>query len=96
MSAVNQKINALVNRRMVQARDIFDIYILSTQISGKVNITPVIAKTASENIFSVSFYQFRDTVLNYLSEEDRATYDNSGLWDEIKLKVNELICEKHK
>ncbi|OIO75796.1 MAG: hypothetical protein AUJ85_02015 [Elusimicrobia bacterium CG1_02_37_114] len=96
ISAITQKINALVNRRMVQARDIFDLYILSTQISSKVNITPVTAKAASENIFSVSFHQFRDTVLNYLSEEDRLTYDNSGLWDEIKLNVNELICVNHK
>lgn len=98
-SAVIQKINALANRKAVQARDIFDLHVLSTRIlpdeRGQMKITPSIAKAAGENIFSVSFYQFRDTVLNYLAEEDRAVYDSAGLWDEIKLKVNDLICENH-
>ena len=53
-----------------------------------------ILKIAGENIFSVDFRQFRDTVLSYLTEEDRAMYDNPGIWDEIKLKVHEFICQK--
>ena len=43
----------------------------------------------------MEFRQFRDTVLAYLTPEDRAAYENPGVWDEIKLKVNELICKKH-
>jgi hypothetical protein len=96
-SAAMQKINALVNRSVVQARDVFDLYLLSTQLSPDINsrikTDRVIVKTACENVSSVSFNQFRDTVLSYLTEEDKASYDNPDIWDEIKLKVNYLICE---
>jgi predicted nucleotidyltransferase component of viral defense system len=97
-TAVIQKINALAGRKVVQARDVFDLYLLSTQYTapGKGNIitNSKVLKTASENIFSIGFNQFRDTVLSYLTEEDRRAYDSSDAWDEIKLKVNELICPK--
>ena len=99
-TAVNQKIGALANRKAVQARDIFDIYILSTQVvpnkKGRLKVTQEIRKVAGENVFSVSFHRFRDTVLNYFSEEDRAVYENKELWDEIRLKVNGFICENNK
>lgn len=97
-TAVIQKINALAGRSIVQTRDIFDIYTLSTQYTvkndGRITADPKILKTASENIFSVGFNQFRDTVLSYLAEEDRAMYDKPDIWDDIKLKVNEFICQK--
>lgn len=97
-SAVIQKINALSGRNVIQARDIFDLYMLSTQYSlkdgGKIGVSSRISKTACENIFLVGFNQFRDTVLSYLTEEDRTMYDNPNIWDEIKLKVNEFICQK--
>lgn len=98
-TAVMQKINALAGRNFIQARDIFDLYSLSTQYAvkddGKIaDVGSKILKIACENIFSVEFRQFRDTVLSYLTEEDRAAYDNPDIWDEIKLKVNEFICSK--
>ena len=99
-TTVMQKINALVNRKTVQARDVFDLYTLSAHILpsgyGKAKIEPAVLKTAGENIFSVSFRQFRDTVLEYLAKEDRMVYENEGLWDEIKLKVSEFICGNHR
>lgn len=48
---------------------------------------------AYENIFEIGFSQFRDTVISYLSDKDRATYNSSSLWDEIKLKVSHFIDE---
>ncbi|MDO8734285.1 MAG: nucleotidyl transferase AbiEii/AbiGii toxin family protein [Elusimicrobiota bacterium] len=97
-TAVVQKINALAGRNIVQARDIFDIYTLLTQYTVKnddgIDISLKISKTACENIFSVGFRQFRDTVLSYLTEEDRTPYNNPDIWDELKLKVHEFICQK--
>ena len=98
-SAVMQKINALANRKAVQARDIFDLHVLSTHIltneHNQIKVSQATVKIASENIFSVNFYQFRDTVLNYLDEENKTIYDNADLWDEIKLKVNDFICKNN-
>ena|SRR3989339_282597 len=97
-SAVAQKISALANRSAVQARDIFDLYVLSTQLSpddaNRIKTDPATIKTACANIFQVGFRQFRDTVLDYLTEEDRAGYNTPGIWDEIKLKVHDL-CQSH-
>lgn len=35
----------------------------------------------------MNFAVFRDTVLSYLSIDDRAHYDRPEVWDDIKLRV---------
>ena len=100
-SAVMQKINALTSRSAIQARDIFDLYVLSSQISHaapkefKLLSTAILAK-AHERIFEVSFEMFRDEVVSYLSDEDKNMYDNASSWEEIKLKVADFIEELSK
>ena len=95
-SAVSQKINALDARAVTQARDIFDLFILSSQYdapeSKQAQDTAQIAR-AHENIFTISFEQFRDTVVSYLSAEDQVAYSNSSMWDEIKLKTAQFLEE---
>ena len=96
-SAIIQKINALATRTVIQARDIFDLYILKTQISGseicKIKTSAIDIKKASKNIFEIGFEQFRDTVLLYLSDEDRAEYNSGSNWDEMKLSTAILLDE---
>ena len=97
MSAIKQKITALANRKVVQARDTFDLYMLSTQYSpelGKIETDAATATAACDNLYSVSFQQFHDSVVNYLAEEDKTAYNTPEIWDEIRLKVHELICPK--
>jgi len=90
-STIMQKIGAVVSRTVTQARDIFDLYILSSQY--KVDATNVIEiaeeklREVHNNIFEISFEQFRDTVISYLFPDERAIYSSEGIWDEIKLKV---------
>lgn len=103
-SAVLQKIMSLATRRVIQARDIFDLYILSSQYSdtetqgvkGSEYIKmPDMGKLtkAGDNIFEISFEQFRDTVISYLSPEDQQIYGVASSWDEVKLKVANFIGE---
>ncbi len=100
-SAVIQKISALASRSAIQARDIFDLYVLSGQIG---NIThkeskPIGATSltkAYERIFEVGFEMFTDTVVSYLSDEDKNAYNNSSSWEEIKLKVANFVEEMGK
>ncbi len=103
-SAIMQKIGALATRSIVQARDVFDLYILipqshfgdaklyETEKSQKAKIVDIknIAK-AHDNIFEISFEQFRDTVLSYLVSEDQSVYNSTSVWDEISLKVANFI-----
>lgn len=96
-SAIMQKIEALATRSAIQARDIFDLYILSSQYESpktkEIKINNAKLTKAYENVFEISFEQFRDTVIFYLSCEDQAIYNSPPLWDEIKLKVSTLIEE---
>lgn len=97
-SAVFQKIKALAERTATQARDVFDIYILIPQAglldknnfkSNKLN--KKMAEKALENIFEISFEQFKDTVVAYLSKEDQKMYNSVSVWDDIKLKTINYI-----
>ena len=96
-SAVAQKVKALSTRAVVQARDIFDIYVLSSQYEASgaakahLSLNKAVSTKAHERVFEVNFEQFRDTVISYLSGEDRKTYDSGSSWDEIKLKTANFI-----
>ena len=98
-SAIAQKIEALATRSLIQARDIFDLYVLSSQHdpkAGKTRIDGTKSATACENAFEVSFEQFRDTIVPYLSFGEQQVYDSSSSWDEVKLKVTNFIEELQK
>lgn len=100
-SAVMQKIDALASRSAIQARDIFDLYVLSSQIGRawpkgfKPPSAAILAK-AHERIFEVSFEMFRDTVVSYLADEDKNMYNNASSWEEVKLKAADFIEELSK
>ena len=99
-SAIMQKIGALADRPEIQARDIFDLYILSSQCEpcewGRASSAATNKgklDKADENLFVVNFEQFRDAVVSYLSQEDQLIYNSSSSWDEIKFKVANFIDE---
>ena len=96
-SAIQQKIQALAQRSVLQARDIFDLFVLSSQYEGSrkkdCQVGKAILKTAYDNIFMVEFPQFRDTVVAYLGVEDREAYSSPAAWDEIKLKTAHFLEE---
>jgi len=100
ISTITQKIEALAARTVIQARDIFDLYILSSQYNHKedekVKVSNAKIKKAYENVFEISFEQFQDTVISYLLKEDQTMYNSPTLWDEIKLKVANFIEELQK
>ena len=100
-SAIVQKIGALADRSAVQARDIFDLYLLSSQYrtgagEGKDDIKHSALTKAYERVFEVEFEQFRDTVVSYLSVEDQPVYDNPRAWEDVRLKVANFIEEVRK
>jgi hypothetical protein len=96
-SAVEHKIEALATRSEIQARDIFDLHLLSVRHTGGVGMwrdAKGLLGKATERVFEVDFAVFRDTVLAYLAREDRAAYDSPGVWDKIKLKVARFLEER--
>lgn len=99
-SAIGQKLRALSGRAAIQARDIFDFYILSSQYNAggkRLNdIDEAMLIKASARIFEVDFDQFKDTVVAYLSGEDQLVYNNPAAWDEVRLKTAQFIEEVRK
>ncbi len=94
--AVEQKIQALAQRSVLQARDIFDLFFLSSQYDGarrNFQAGKAVLEKAHNNIFLVEFPQFRDTVVVYLGAEDQRTYSSPEVWDEIKLKTAHFLEE---
>lgn len=93
-AAARQKVRALLGRRQTEARDIFDLYILSSQPS-MAEVTSGFAAAelalAHDRIFSVGYEQYRDTVVRLLGPEDQANYESGQVWDEIRLRAVQLL-----
>lgn len=89
-AALSQKIEALASRAAVQARDIFDLHLLLSRpgaaVAPELPRPPVLGR-ARERLFEVEFPVFRDTVLSYLSLDDRKAYDRPEAWDTLRLQV---------
>ncbi len=96
-SAIAQKILALAHRSVLQPRDLFDLFALSSQYDAvpkkSFQLGKAVLKTAHDNIFLVDFPQFRDTVVAYLEAEDQETYTSPAVLDEIKLKTAHFLDE---
>lgn len=94
-SAAMHKIGALAARSTIQARDIFDLFTLSSQceavITKRVKPARHILDKAYKSVFEISFGEFRDAVLSYLSSGDQAVYNSPSSWDEVKLKAANFI-----
>lgn len=95
--AAAQKIAAVLDRTVLQARDIFDLYLLSTQLSPEaaraaLPAAPELAK-ARAAVLAPGFEVFRDAVCSYLAPADSVVYSRPEVWDEIKLKAADFIAE---
>jgi len=91
-AAVRQKIQALVTRRQPEARDVFDLYTLSSrpEVSSPGLAEGLSSRTilqARERIYSIGYEQYRDTVVSFLGPEDQAAYSSNQFWDEIRLRA---------
>ncbi|MFH1415982.1 MAG: nucleotidyl transferase AbiEii/AbiGii toxin family protein [Elusimicrobiota bacterium] len=93
-AALIQKIDALANRKILQARDIFDLYVLNSQVNNYSELEFTNKKNAVkayDNIFRISFEEFKDQVVSYLSLEDQGIYGTGSAWEEIQLKTAGFI-----
>lgn len=97
-TAALQKVRAISSRTKPQARDIFDLYLLSSQpevqqTSLRQGLTAIDLRRARDTIYSIGFQQYRDTVVNFLGAEDRVAYDARQIWDDIRLRALAMIEE---
>ena len=86
-AACQQKMLALANRRQVQARDAFDLYLL--WLGGHVNpgaagsLTPGQRRRAAETVLSFTYADYAGQVLDYLEPAERQRFAGEALWNEL-------------
>jgi len=95
-AAARQKIRALIGRPVPQARDVFDLYVLSAQPELlALDLRGVFSRreleTALTNTYSINYEQFRDSVVSFLSPQNQERYESKVVWDQIRLVTVSLI-----
>lgn len=88
-TAFNQKIDALINRKETQARDVFDLEFLSQRGAkgSAVKMDKDSLIKASKITLSVSYDQFLSQVVSYLLPEYHEYYRSRNAWDRIQENV---------
>ncbi len=87
-----QKILALANRSLTQARDVFDLYhLLHISPCEKIAITKITEEKAIEALLSVSFADYKSQVVSYLEQEYQKEYGEKDYWLLISNKVHDYI-----
>lgn len=96
VAALRQKIDALISRNEVQARDIFDIYHLIQ--THKMDLSKMFTtrnlQIAIDNASSVTFSEFKSQVISYLEPAHQLQYDRPEIWKEIISTVCEILSRE--
>jgi len=93
--AVVQKIQALAGRSVVQARDVFDLYML--HMGGHLApaaVAPASATTrhqALEAALSLTFADFQGQVVEFLDKEHRAQYNSAAAWQAMQETIVQVL-----
>lgn len=97
-AAARQKIDALGGRREAQARDVFDLHVLT---AGNINedflglLVEGLSRDrlgeAYRRALTITFSEYEGQVLEFLAEDARSRYGNQDAWDEIRLEAATLI-----
>jgi hypothetical protein len=97
-AAVRQKIQALASRTMPQARDVFDLWVLTggdamtVDLAGlRRGLTTADLEEAGRRAWAIGYEQFRGQVVEFLADEDQRALDNVQEWERRQLFVAELI-----
>ncbi len=98
MPAVRQKIAALALRAEVQARDVFDLALLAHGDTDRLDLpflrsrlTDDSLREAHRRALSLSYDQYRNTVIEFLDPSQRVGLASESAWDEQRLFAARLI-----
>jgi hypothetical protein len=89
-----QKIDALIHRTEVQARDVFDLHLLlnrGIQLEYLPNSLRGQLDVAIDHALSVDFSEFKAKVVVYLMDEYQDYYNSPLLWTEIQTQVISIL-----
>lgn len=88
-AAYRQKINALATRRYAQARDVFDLQLLSRHAAAGREAPPALVEKALEQLATITHAMFHDQVALFLPMDLAAYYGTADAWNQMK----EQVCQ---
>ncbi|MBL9219038.1 MAG: nucleotidyl transferase AbiEii/AbiGii toxin family protein [Opitutaceae bacterium] len=88
-AAYRQKINALATRRYAQARDVFDLQLLSRHAAAGREAPPALVEKALEQLATITFAMFLDLVIPFLPADLAAYYGTEEAWSQMKEQVRQ-------
>jgi hypothetical protein len=86
-AAYRQKINALATRKYAQARDVFDLQLLSPHAVAAKKAPPALVQQALEQLGTISLAMFRDQVVPFLPADLATHYAAAEAWKAMKEQV---------
>lgn len=92
--ALRQKVVALADREIAQARDVFDLDLLLTQTGGELPRAHDLArelKDGRERALSIPYAEYIARVVAYLEPDEQPLYRTRGIWESIQLHVAESL-----
>lgn len=93
--AILQKIFALANRSLTQARDVFDLYhLLHIAPHSKTPIKNNIKEKAMEAVLTIGFAEYKSQVVNFLEPEKQVIFDSNEYWSIISNSVTNYLNEE--
>lgn len=82
-----QKINALATRKYAQARDVFDLQLLSPHASAAKKAPRALIEQALDQLSTINLAMFRDQVVPFLPADLAAYYATAEAWNGMKRQV---------
>lgn len=86
-AAYRQKINALATRRHAQARDVFDLHLLSRHAAAARESPAALVAKALEQLVLITAAIFQEQVVPFLPADLATYYGTREAWDSMKSQV---------
>jgi hypothetical protein len=94
-AALRQKVKALADRKVVQARDVFDLgSVLIPRAGGETDALHLVQPdlpTAIERAISIPYSDFKAQVVSYLHPDQLELHGSAEAWDTMQLQVVEFM-----
>lgn len=87
-AAYRQKVYALAARRHAEARDVFDLQLLSPHAAAGKNVPPELIGCALQQLSMITSVMFRDQVTPFLPPDLADYYASTATWNQMKNQVH--------
>ena len=94
LAAIRQKVGALVHRREVQARDVFDLSVLFSRAGQEdtdLGLTAELVGRAIERVLALDYEDYMGQVVAYLEPDRTEEFASGPVWESMQLQVIEAL-----